>query len=151
MISLHGYWRSTASYRVRIALSLKGIQYENLTHDLRSGAHRNIDYLALNPLGLVPAVEADGQTVRQSLALREWLEERNPAPPLLPSSSNGRAIVRAICGIICANIHPSTTCASCKPCEASSRQIRRLSIAGSAMGCRLFPRVKLPIVSQGVV
>jgi maleylpyruvate isomerase len=103
---LHGYWRSTASYRVRIALSLKGVEFEQATHDLRRGEQRAEAFLALAPLGLVPALEVEGQVLTQSLAIIEWLEERYPAAPLLPSTPNDRAIVRAMADIIACDIHP---------------------------------------------
>ena len=106
MIRLHGYWRSTASYRVRIALNLKHALYEQVTHDLRIGQHDGPDYLRLNPQGLVPALEAGGHVLWQSMAIMEWIEETYPEPALLPSSSAGRAIVRAIAGEICCDIHP---------------------------------------------
>ena len=106
-IRLHGYWRSTASYRVRIALALKGVDYEQVTHDLRTGAQRVPAFLAINPQGLVPALETgDGEPLVQSPAILEWLEERFPDPPLLPQDRDGRAIVRAMTGLICCDIHP---------------------------------------------
>ena len=103
---LHGYWRSTAAYRVRIALALKGVAYEQATHDLRTGAHRDADYRMLNPQGLVPALETDGDVLTQSPAILEWLEERYPAPALLPAGAADRAIVRAIAATIACDIHP---------------------------------------------
>ena len=71
-LTLHGYWRSTASYRVRIALNLKGVAYTQATHDLRTGAHRDPAYLALAPQGLVPALETPDGCLTQSLAILEW-------------------------------------------------------------------------------
>lgn len=106
MIRLHGYWRSTASYRVRIALGLKGVDYTNVPHDLRLGEQRDPEYLAANPQGLVPALEAPGQTITQSLAIMEWLEERYPRPRLLPAGPLGRAVVRSMVSIICSDVHP---------------------------------------------
>lgn len=103
---LHGYWRSTASYRVRIALNLKGLSYEQATHDLRTGAQRSDVFRALNPQGLVPALEADGHFLTQSPAILEWLEERFPAPPLLPEGPDARATVRAFAAIVACDIHP---------------------------------------------
>jgi len=106
MIRLHDYWRSGAAYRVRIALNLKGIAYESIPHDLRQGAQRDGAYLAINPQGLVPALETGGITLTQSLAIIEWLEEIQPFPPLLPATAGQRAIVRAMAQTICCDIHP---------------------------------------------
>lgn len=103
---LHGYWRSGTSYRTRIALNLKGLDYSLVTLDLRKGEQQSPAYLALNPQGLVPALEADGTVLTQSVAILEWLEERYPEPPLLPSDPTERAIVRAMCGIVGCDIHP---------------------------------------------
>ena len=82
-LRLHGYWRSTASYRVRIALNLKGLAYDQATHDLRTGAQRNEGYRAISPQGLVPALQEGEITLVQSPAILEWLDERWPSPPLL--------------------------------------------------------------------
>ena len=103
---LHGYWRSGTSYRTRIALNLKGLSYEQLPVDLRAGDQRSEVFLALNPQGLVPALEADGQILTQSPAILEWLEERFPDPPLLPGDAAGRAQVRAMAAVIGCDIHP---------------------------------------------
>lgn len=105
-LTLHGYWRSSAAYRVRIALNLKGLDYAQVTHDLRAGEQRSADYLARNPQGLVPALDADGTFLTQSPAILEWLEERHPAPPLLPNGLNDRAVVRAMAALVCCDIHP---------------------------------------------
>lgn len=103
---LHGYWRSSAAYRVRIALNVKRLAYEQLDHDLRTGAQHAAAYRALAPAGLVPAVEHDGQAFVQSLAIIEWLEERWPQPPLLPSGIDDRAVVRAMALTVAADVHP---------------------------------------------
>ncbi|HSZ53430.1 MAG TPA: maleylacetoacetate isomerase [Caulobacteraceae bacterium] len=103
---LHGYWRSTASYRVRIALNLKGVAHDQHTLDLRQGAQRSDGYLTLNPQGLVPSLEIGGTVLTQSLAILEWLDEVHPTPPLLPSSPAARAVVRAMAGTIASDIHP---------------------------------------------
>src|SRR5690606_30182383 len=83
LMILHGYWRSGTSYRTRIALTLKGLAYDQVGIDLRTGAHKSEAFLRLNPQGLVPALEADGTVLTQSPAILEWLEERHPEPPLL--------------------------------------------------------------------
>ncbi|MBO9580111.1 MAG: maleylacetoacetate isomerase [Sphingobium sp.] len=103
---LHDYARSSAAYRVRIALNLKGLAYEQVSHDLRAGEQRALDYLALNPQGLVPALDTGSGIIAQSGAIMEWLEERYPQKPLLPSDAGGRAIVRSMAQIIACDIHP---------------------------------------------
>lgn len=104
---LHGYFRSTASYRVRIALNLKGLSYDQRSHHLRKGEQRAPEYLALNPQGLVPALELDGGAVlTQSLAICEYLDEIRPAPVLLPADPLARAQVRAFAQAIASDIHP---------------------------------------------
>jgi maleylpyruvate isomerase len=105
-ITLHGYWRSTASYRVRIALGLKGLVYNQVTHDLRTGAQRADALLDLSPQGLVPALAIDDHHVAQSLAIMEWLEERWPEPALLPAMAFDRAIVRSMAQLVACDIHP---------------------------------------------
>jgi maleylpyruvate isomerase len=106
MMRLHGYWRSGAAYRVRIALALKGLTYEQVNHDLRTGAQGAAEYAALNPQKLVPALEVDGQVLTQSTAIIEWLDERFPDPPLLPADPIARAQVRAVVMAIAADTHP---------------------------------------------
>ena len=103
---LHNYWRSSAAYRVRIALHLKGIVYETVAHNLRTGEHLSDTYKALNPQGLVPAIEDGGHIIMQSPAILEWLEETHPSPALLPKDTNDRAIVRAMMAMIACDIHP---------------------------------------------
>ena len=103
---LHGYWRSGTSYRVRIALALKGLPYDQVRHDLRRGDHRTDAYAAFNPQRLVPALEIDGLVLTQSPAIIEWLEERHPTPPLLPADADARALVRAMAATVACDIHP---------------------------------------------
>ncbi len=103
---LHGYFRSGTSYRTRIALNLKGLAYEQRGIDLRQGAQRSAAFLALNPQGLVPALETGGAVLTQSPAILEWLEETHPEPPLLPADATGRAQVRAMAAVIGCDIHP---------------------------------------------
>jgi len=105
-IILHGYWRSSAVYRVRIALNLKGLEYQQIGHDLRIGEQNDPAYKAIAPAGLVPAIEHAGHVYVQSLAIIEWLEERWPNAPLLPGAIEQRAIVRAMAATIAADIHP---------------------------------------------
>ncbi len=107
MLTLHGYWRSSAAYRVRIALNLKGVAYEQVTYDLRQKAEKAEAYALLNPQKLVPALQTeDGAILTQSLAILEWLEETHPRPALLPENPTDRAHVRAMCGLIACDIHP---------------------------------------------
>ena len=104
---LHGYFRSGAAYRVRIALNLKGTSVEHAFRHLRKGEQRAPDYLALNPQGLVPTLElGDGTMLTQSLAIIEWLDETHPTPPLLPTDPLRRARVRAFAFAIACDIHP---------------------------------------------
>lgn len=103
---LHGYFRSSASYRVRIALALKGIVYDNATYSLREGAQRSPEFLAINPQGLVPALDIDGAVLTQSLAIIEYLDETHGGPPLLPTDPLMRAHVRAAAQVIAVDIHP---------------------------------------------
>ena len=103
---LHGYWRSTASYRVRIGLALKGLDFQHAPHDLRVGAHHEPAFKALAPQGLVPVLETEDGVISQSLAILEWLEESFPVPALLPKSPGDRAIVRAMADAIACDIHP---------------------------------------------
>ena len=105
---LHGYFRSSSSYRCRIAFNLKGLAPEFVpVHLLREGGGQNTPaYRALNPQGLVPALEVDGRVLTQSPAILEWLDEAHPAPPLLPADPWERAAVRAFCAAIACEIHP---------------------------------------------
>ena len=106
-MKLHGYFRSSAAYRVRIALNLKGLTTEHLAHHLRKGEQTAPDYLALNPQGLVPTLEAGaGAVLTQSLAIIEWLDETHPTPPLLPLDALQRAKARAFALAIACDIHP---------------------------------------------
>jgi len=106
-MKLHGYFRSSASYRVRIALNLKGLSAEHLTHHLRKGEQRAPSYLAINPQGLVPTLEDDGGTIlTQSLAIIEWLDDIHPEPLLLPKDPLRRALVRAFAQAIACDTHP---------------------------------------------
>ena len=105
-MKLHGYFRSSASYRVRIALNLKGLGAEHLPHHLRKGEQRDPAYLKINPQGLVPALEADDAVLTQSLAIIEWLDETHPNPPLLPKDPLRRAHVRAFAMALACDTHP---------------------------------------------
>jgi maleylpyruvate isomerase len=103
---LHGYWRSGTSYRTRIALNIKRVEYEQRPVDLRAGAQQWGEFRALNPQGLVPALETPDGVLTQSSAILEWLEERYREPPLLPREPAQRAIVRAMAMAVACDIHP---------------------------------------------
>ena len=106
-MKLIGYFRSSAAFRVRIALNLKGIAVEHASRHLRKGEHRAPDYVALNPQKLVPAlVLDDGRLLTQSLAIIEYLDDIQPEPPLLPKDALGRARVRMLAQMIACDIHP---------------------------------------------
>jgi maleylpyruvate isomerase len=105
-MKLHGYFRSSASYRVRIALNLKGLRAEHLPHHLRKGEQRDPAYLGINPQGLVPTLQDQGIIITQSLAIIEWLEETHPEPPLLPKEPLRRAHVRAFAQVLACDTHP---------------------------------------------
>jgi maleylpyruvate isomerase len=103
---LYAYWRSGTSYRTRIALNLKGLDYETRPVNLVSGEQGSAAYRALDPQGLVPTLQADGEALIQSPAILEWLEEVYPEPPLLPPAPADRAAVRAMSAVIGCDIHP---------------------------------------------
>ena len=105
-MQLFTFFRSSAAYRVRIALNFKGIAYESVPVDLRPGEHRRPEYLARNPQGLVPALADGGAVIGQSLAILEYLEETHPEPPLLPREPLTRAQVRAMALAIACDLHP---------------------------------------------
>lgn len=105
-MKLHGYWRSTAAWRVRLALHFKGIAHEQVAVNLLQGGQRSAAHLALNPQGLVPVLETGGAVLTQSLAIIEYLEEIHPDPPLLPADALGRSQVRAAALTVAADVHP---------------------------------------------
>ncbi|HYC65528.1 MAG TPA: maleylacetoacetate isomerase [Reyranellaceae bacterium] len=106
-MKLIGYFRSSAAYRVRIALNLKGIAVDHESRHLRKGEHTAPDYVAINPQKLVPALVTDsGDVLSQSLAILEYLEETHPNPPILPKDPVGRARVRSLALILAADVHP---------------------------------------------
>lgn len=105
-MKLYSYFRSSAAYRVRIALSLKGIEFETRSKALLKGEHLAADYRSLNPQGLIPSLETDGAVLSQSLAILEYLEERYPVPALLPKDPIARAHVRSMSLAIACDIHP---------------------------------------------
>lgn len=107
-MKLYTFFRSSASYRVRIALNLKGLAYEQVPIHLRRGGGEQFSagYKAINPQALVPALEDNGRILTQSLAIIEYLDERYPKPPLLPADPADRALVRSMALIIACEVHP---------------------------------------------
>jgi maleylacetoacetate isomerase len=105
-MQLYTFWRSSAAYRVRIALNLKQLRTEHIPVSLPANAQRSADYLARNPSGLVPALDIGPAVLSQSLAIIEYLDETHPQPPLLPRDPIARAQVRAMAQIVACDIHP---------------------------------------------
>ena len=105
-MKLYGYFRSSAAFRVRIALNLKGLAFDTLLVNLSTGEHSSDEYRKVNPQGRVPTLVDGGVTFLQSPAILEYLEERYPDPALLPVGAQSRARVRAIANIIACDIHP---------------------------------------------
>ena len=110
-MKLYGFWRSLATYRVRVAMALKGLHAEEISIDLLKGKQHTDEYKAVNPQGVVPALilDDDGPPLFQSLAILEYLEETRPQPPLLPGDPRGRARVRGLALIAAADGHPLIT------------------------------------------
>jgi maleylpyruvate isomerase len=106
MMKLHNYFRSSASFRVRIALNLKGLDFEYIPVHIARGDHKTGPFAALSPDQLVPLLEDDGDKFTQSMAIIEYLDEVHPEPPLLPHDPVGRAHVRALAQSIACEIHP---------------------------------------------
>jgi len=105
-MKLYSFFRSGSSHRVRIALRLKQLEVDIIPVDLRAGEHLGAGFKAINPQGLVPALEHDGTVMIQSPAIIEWLEERYPTPALLPADPDEREHVRALAAIVGSDIHP---------------------------------------------
>lgn len=103
---LFDYWRSSASYRVRIALNLKGVDYERAPIDLVAGDQKTDTYRQRNPQGFVPLLEIDGRSISQSLAIIDYLDSTRPDPPLVPSDPGDRAHVLALALVVACDVHP---------------------------------------------
>jgi maleylpyruvate isomerase len=106
MLQLYGYWRSSASYRVRLVLQLKGLNYEQKTVHLGKGEQKDKVFKRINPQGLVPFLTDDEIEIGQSVAIMEYLDETYPAHPLMPSKAQDRARVRQIANMIACDVHP---------------------------------------------
>lgn len=105
-MKLYNFFRSSAAFRVRIALNLKGIEYERIAKVFAKHEHRAADYLAVNPQGLIPALDVDGAVISQSLAIIEYLDDLYPEPALRPADPLARAQVRSMALAIACDIHP---------------------------------------------
>jgi len=105
-MKLYTYYRSTAAFRVRIALNIKGVAFESISKHLRNAEHRTSEYYKLNPQGLIPALEDGGDVIAQSIAITEYLEEKVPQPPLLPADPLARAHVRSMALAVACDMHP---------------------------------------------
>lgn len=106
-MKLYGFWRSLAAFRVRIALNLKGIAYDEVSINLLTGAQHSDEYKRVNPQGVVPAlIDGDAPVLFQSLAILEYLDEKYPQPALLPGSIGDRARVRGLAQIVACDAHP---------------------------------------------
>jgi maleylacetoacetate isomerase len=106
IVRLYDYWRSSASYRVRIALNLKGVAYQVVPVNLLTAEHRGEVYRGIDPQGLVPSIEVDGQVITQSVAIIDYLDRRFPEPPLLPADPLARAQAMAKALVVAADVHP---------------------------------------------
>lgn len=106
MLTLHHFWRSSASWRVRWALAIKGLPFESVIVDLAAGVQLAPEHVARNPTGYVPALEVDGRFLGESVAILEYLDETSPAPPLYPREPWQRARVRQLCEIVNAGVQP---------------------------------------------
>ena len=125
-LTLYDYYRSSASFRVRIALNLKRVTYERVAVNLLEGEQREEGYRALNPQGFVPMLDVDGEKFTQSMAIISWLEWKYPAPPLLPANPSVRSHVFALALTIAADIHPLN----------NLRVLKRLSAMGIDQAAR---------------
>ena len=105
-MKLHNYFRSSSSFRVRIALELKGLSYDYLAVHIAKGMHKQLPYSALSADTLVPLLEVDGEKLSQSMAIIEYLDDKHPEPPLLPADALGKARVRALAQSIACEVHP---------------------------------------------
>lgn len=110
VFDLYAFWRTSATFRVRVALNLKGLVANEKFINMDAGEQRSADYLRINPLGGLPTLAEPGHApITQSLAILEFLEETQPLPVLLPADRHGRARVRSLCNMLAADTHPLIT------------------------------------------
>jgi maleylacetoacetate isomerase len=124
-LTLYNYWRSSSSHRVRIALALKGLEYEYVPVDLRTGEQAKDTHKARSPTGYVPCLSIDGATYVESVAILELLDERFPLPPLFPGDPHGRARVRALVEIVNSGIQPLQNLAVLARVSADAEEQRK--------------------------
>ena len=134
-MKLHNYFRSSASFRVRIALELKGLPYDYVAVHIARGDHKGSAYAALAADQLVPLLEDGGQRLSQSMAIIEYLDETHPAPALLPGDAVGRAQVRALSQSIACEIHPLNNLRVLKYLVRELKVDEEARTAGTAIGC----------------
>ena len=134
-MKLYTYFRSSAAFRVRIALNLKGLRYEPVFVHLAKGEHRQPQYAAVNPQGLLPTLELDdGKRLTQSLAIIEWLEEKYPVPALLPKDAFERARVRSLSYLVASEIHPLNNLRVLQHLKRALGRARSRSTTGTVIG-----------------
>lgn len=139
---LHGYWRSSCTYRVRIGLALKGVAYDVVPVNLLEGAQSSEAYVGMNPAAQVPTLELDdGTRLTQSVAILEYLEERVPEPPLLPRDALGRARVRQLVEIINAGIQPLQNLSVLTRLEAAGVDKKEWSVFHIERGLRAYEKL----------
>lgn len=134
-MKLHNYFRSSASFRVRIALALKGLSYEYVSVHLARGEQFKEDFTKINGDALVPVLEVDGLRLTQSLAIIEYLEDTHPEPALLPKDPAGRARVRALAQSVACEIHPLNNLRVLKYLTNTLQLTEDQKILGTAIGC----------------
>jgi len=134
-LTLYGFWRSLASYRVRTALAMKGVDAEQVSINVLQGKQHAADYRSINPQGVVPALVVDGGSpLFQSMAIMEYLEETHPRPPLLPADPRGRARVRGLAQIVVSDGHPLVVPRIRGYLEKEMHQDERQGTSGSRTG-----------------
>jgi maleylacetoacetate isomerase len=137
-LTLYNYWRSSSSHRVRIALALKGLEYEYVPVNLRAGEQAKDPHKARSPTGYVPCLSIDGATYVESVAILELLDERFPSPPLFPGDAHGRARVRALVEIVNSGIQPLQNLAVLARVSTDAEEQRKWGAHFNARGLESF-------------